>query len=98
MLKAALRCIRLRIRPLLLAACALAVGAASAQQYPSKPVRIMVGYSPGGGVDTTARIVAAALAGKDQKPEDDAAFGLLAADLKVLALTPPQAPQPAGFA
>ena len=61
MLKAALRCIRLRIRPLLLAACALAVGAASAQQYPSKPVRIMVGYSPGGGVDTTARIVAAAL-------------------------------------
>jgi tripartite-type tricarboxylate transporter receptor subunit TctC len=36
--------------------------AASAQAYPTKPVRIMVGYSPGGGVDTTSRIVGAALA------------------------------------
>ena len=38
-----------------------AVGAAHSQNYPARPVRIMVGYSPGGGVDTTARIVAAAL-------------------------------------
>ena len=41
--------------------CALAAGVASAQQYPAKPVRILVGYVPGGGVDTTARIMAAAL-------------------------------------
>jgi tripartite-type tricarboxylate transporter receptor subunit TctC len=41
---------------------ALAAGVAAAQNYPGgKPVRIMVGYSPGGGVDTTARIMAAAL-------------------------------------
>lgn len=39
----------------------LAVAPAQAQNYPTRPVRIMVGYSPGGGVDTTARIVAAAL-------------------------------------
>jgi tripartite-type tricarboxylate transporter receptor subunit TctC len=40
---------------------ALVAGHAQAQAYPTKPVRIMVGYVPGGGVDTTARIVGAAL-------------------------------------
>ncbi len=34
---------------------------ALAQGYPTKPVRIMVGYTPGGGVDTTARIAALSL-------------------------------------
>jgi tripartite-type tricarboxylate transporter receptor subunit TctC len=40
---------------------ALVAGPAQGQAYPAKPVRIMVGYVPGGGVDTTARIVGAAL-------------------------------------
>ena len=39
----------------------MVAGAVGAQNYPSRPVRILVGYSPGGGVDTTARIMAAAL-------------------------------------
>ena len=49
----------LRLAAIALALCA--VPFAQAQNYPTRPVRIMVGYSPGGGVDTTARIVAAAL-------------------------------------
>lgn len=47
---------------IILAGIALAAGTATAQNYPGgKPVRIMVGYSPGGGVDTTARMMAQAL-------------------------------------
>lgn len=36
----------------------LLVTAAHAQQYPSRPIRIIVGYSPGGAADSTARVYA----------------------------------------
>ena len=48
------------VRAVAVAALA-AAGMAHAQTYPGKPVRILVGYAPGGGVDTTARFVGAAL-------------------------------------
>jgi tripartite-type tricarboxylate transporter receptor subunit TctC len=42
-------------------ALAAAVGAAPAQGFPNRPIKIMVGYPPGGGVDITARHLADAL-------------------------------------
>src|SRR6185503_10047582 len=41
-------------------ALALASGVAAAQTWPAKPVRIMVGASPGGGTDIIARMLAEA--------------------------------------
>jgi tripartite-type tricarboxylate transporter receptor subunit TctC len=40
----------------------LLAGAVHAQEYPNRPVRMLVGYPPGGGMDTIARIVAPKLA------------------------------------
>jgi tripartite-type tricarboxylate transporter receptor subunit TctC len=39
----------------------LFVAGAAAQDYPGKPIRIIVPYSPGGGTDTVARLMAARL-------------------------------------
>ncbi len=41
-----------------LAVLLLAAGAAAAQDWPSKPIRLLVGSSPGGGTDAMARAVA----------------------------------------
>ena len=54
----------------LVALCvALLLGSAAvAQPYPNKPIRLVVGYSPGGGNDLIARIVAARLQDKLGQP------------------------------
>lgn len=65
------------------AACAAAHAAESA--YPSKPVRLLVGFSPGGGTDVAARIIAKKVSeGWGQQVVVDnrpGAGGLLAFDL-----------------
>ena len=47
-------------KPLVLI-CALAPLAASAAEYPNKPIRMLVGFAPGGGTDTTSRAIAGKL-------------------------------------
>jgi tripartite-type tricarboxylate transporter receptor subunit TctC len=72
-------------RPLLLAAALCLAGAGvSAQTFPTKPVRILVGFSPGGGVDTMARLLATRLSpllGQQVLVENRAgAAGMIAGD------------------
>ena len=43
---------------LLVAACVYAAADAFAQRYPVKPIRVIIAYPPGGGVDFVARMVA----------------------------------------
>jgi len=43
---------------LVVLALACAAPAAQSQSYPAKPIRLIVGFTPGGGVDMVARVIA----------------------------------------
>ena len=47
-----------RLTPLFGVLALVAAPAVTAQNYPSKPVRLIVGFTPGGGVDINARLLA----------------------------------------
>lgn len=70
-------------RAALVAATALAAGAAFAQGWPSKPIRLVVPFPPGGGTDIIAREVANKVAGYnfviDNKPGSGGNLGVDAA-------------------
>lgn len=66
-----------------LLALALACGESAAQNYPVKPIKLVVGYSPGGGTDLAARIVAPKLGERlgvpvtvDNRPGANATIGV----------------------
>jgi tripartite-type tricarboxylate transporter receptor subunit TctC len=74
----------LRRRSVLAGALAAAVPLAGAQTYPTKPIRLMVGYAAGGGVDAMARMLSLrlpAVLGQQVVVENRAgASGVIAAD------------------
>src|SRR5688572_5729823 len=83
------RVMRFRI-PFLLC-CAVAAFAASAQQYPTRPVRFVVPFAPGGSVDTLARTIGPRLSDTlgqqvvvDNRPGGNGDIGML-----IVAQAPP---------
>jgi tripartite-type tricarboxylate transporter receptor subunit TctC len=53
--------VRAALAAVMLAGAALASSPAAAQEWPSRPIRILVGFGAGGGTDVTSRIIGDAL-------------------------------------
>ena len=81
---------RLQACALVIAACVMA-GAAIGQTYPTRPIRMVIGFPPGGGTDIVGRIVAQKLSeviGQQVLPDNrGGASGQIAAE--IVAKAPP---------
>jgi len=75
----------LRVTAIAFAACSLVPITAASQSYPTKPVRVIVPWPPGGSTDVTARIVISKLAEKMDKQflieNRGGASGIIGADV-----------------
>jgi len=72
-------------RILFVSAACIAAAAAGAAEFPTKPIRLVIGFAPGGGTDTTARALSTKLTGSlgqqvivDNRPGHS---GTIAADI-----------------
>jgi tripartite-type tricarboxylate transporter receptor subunit TctC len=61
-LHAAITCVKV-LRAAIVYAAVLLPAPARAQEFPSRPIKLIVPFLAGGGIDTTARVVAQALGG-----------------------------------
>ncbi len=79
------------LKLVLVATALVAAGTAAAQEYPSRPIRMLIPAAPGGGVDSVGRILATKMSaslGKQVVPENRAGAGTMLAS-EMLAVAPP---------
>jgi len=63
--------------------CVASVSAALAQGYPNKPIRVLIGYAPGGSADAGVRPLARALEPLERIKTDYAKWGAVVKETNI---------------
>ena len=66
--KKTLQAMRKKFTSVVVVACTILAASAALAQYPSRPIRFIIGFPPGGSADPATRIVSAALAEQMRQP------------------------------